>query len=69
MTDLALDERSPYGIAVRLEHRSDRSIQAYDETTPSSIIHPNRTVVCSGDRLFVGAALHHLFADIAKGPQ
>lgn len=50
-------ERSPFGVAVYLEHRGDRSVTAYDETTPSSIPHPNGTVITSGHRGFVGAAL------------
>lgn len=43
-------ERSPYGVAVFLEHRGGRSSVA-------SIPHPNGTVICSADPGFVGAVL------------
>lgn len=46
----AWQERSPYGVAVYLEHRGGRASVA-------SIPHPNGTVVCSTDYGFVGAAL------------
>lgn len=46
----AWQERSPYGVAVYLEHRGGRG-------TVASIPQPNGGVVCSADYGFVGAAL------------
>lgn len=47
---VAWQERSPYGVAVFLEHRGGRASIA-------SIPQPNGTVVCSAAYAFVGAAL------------
>lgn len=57
---MVTDERSPYGIAVSLEHRGGPGAQ-------STIIHPaNGTPICSSHWGFVGAVARLLFAPITK---
>jgi hypothetical protein len=42
-------ERSRIGVAVLLEYRQDRGDVHYDDINPSTLIHPNGTLLSTGD--------------------